>query len=157
MDSAINTTKNGETKIYKAVQELQSLVKMNNEKDRSIGGKQYPKHNQISNRENLRRRKKIEEDLDYFLHNNASQKKKKYVTKKINSWSTTRIKARRFLTKISYNSERRILWPQKTSIPSLWREKCSIWKTEKRFRCFAKSVKSPVFINTFASQIILCI
>ena len=85
MDSAINTTKNGETKIYKAVQELQSLVKMNNKKDRSIGGKQYPKHNQISNRENLRRRKKIEEDLDYFLHNNASQKKKKYVTKKINS------------------------------------------------------------------------
>ena len=58
MDSVINTRKNGETKIYKAVQELQSLVKMNNEKDRSIGGKQYPKHNQISNRENLRRRQK---------------------------------------------------------------------------------------------------
>ena len=58
MDSAINTTNNSETKIYKAVQELQSLVKMNNEKDRSIGGKQYQKHNQISNRENLRRRQK---------------------------------------------------------------------------------------------------
>ena len=67
MDSAINTTKNSETKIYKAVQELQSLVKMNNEKDRSIGGKQYLKHNQISNRENLRRRKKIEEDLVTFF------------------------------------------------------------------------------------------
>ena len=58
MDSVINTRKNGETKIYKAVQELQSLVKMNNEKDRSIGGKQNKKHNQISNRENLRRRQK---------------------------------------------------------------------------------------------------
>ena len=53
--SVINTTKNGETKIYKAIQELQSLVKTNNGKDGSIGGKQYPEHTQLTNSENLRR------------------------------------------------------------------------------------------------------
>ena len=54
--SVINKTKNGQTKIYKAIQELQqSLVKTNNGKDRSIGGKQYPEHTQLTNRENLRR------------------------------------------------------------------------------------------------------
>ena len=53
--SVINKTKNGETKIYKAIQELQSLVKTNNGKDRSIGGKQYPEHTQLTNKENLRR------------------------------------------------------------------------------------------------------
>ena len=56
--SVINTTKNGETKIYKVIQELQSLVKTNNGNDRSIGGKQYPEHTQFTNRENLRRRPK---------------------------------------------------------------------------------------------------
>ena len=38
------TTKYRETKIYKAVQELKPLVKTNNRKDRSVGGKQYPEH-----------------------------------------------------------------------------------------------------------------
>ena len=56
--SVINTTKNDETKVYKAVQELQSLVKMRNGKDRSIGCKQYPERTQLTNRENLRGRPK---------------------------------------------------------------------------------------------------
>ena len=43
-NSVANTTKYGETKIYKAVQELKPLVKTNNGKDRSVDGKQYPEH-----------------------------------------------------------------------------------------------------------------
>ena len=39
INSVINTTKNGETKICKAVQELQVLVKTNNGKDRSTWGR----------------------------------------------------------------------------------------------------------------------
>ena len=38
IDSVINVTKNGEIKIHKALQELMSLVKHNNGKDRSVGG-----------------------------------------------------------------------------------------------------------------------
>ena len=53
INSVINTTKNSETKIYKAVQELQLLVKRNNGKDRSIGGKQYPECTQLTHRENI--------------------------------------------------------------------------------------------------------
>ena len=40
IDSMINTAKNSETKIYKAIQRLQSLVKTNNGKDWSSGRKQ---------------------------------------------------------------------------------------------------------------------
>lgn len=50
--SVINTTKNGETKIYKSAQELQYLVKTSNGKN--IGGKKYPDRNQLAHRENLR-------------------------------------------------------------------------------------------------------
>ena len=57
--SVINTTKNGETKIYKAVQELQFLVKTNNGKDRSTGVKQYPEHSQLTHKENLEGRPKV--------------------------------------------------------------------------------------------------
>ena len=46
---------------------------------------------------------KMEEDLDFFLDNNASHKKKKYMMEKTKPYSTTRIKARNFLTNISYN------------------------------------------------------
>ena len=51
----------------------------------------------------------MEEDLDFFLSNNASrqqqQKKqnKKNATKKIKPHNTTRLKLRNFLTNISYN------------------------------------------------------
>ena len=57
--SVINTTKSGETKIYKAVQELQFLVKTNNGKDRSTGVKQYPEHSQLTHKENLGGRPKV--------------------------------------------------------------------------------------------------
>ena len=46
---------------------------------------------------------KMEEDLDFFLDNNASHKKKKYMMEKTKPYSTTSIKARTFLTNISYN------------------------------------------------------
>ena len=52
----------------------------------------------------LKDRKKMEEDLDFFFNNNASQpKKRKYETKKIKPYNTTRIKATNFLINISYN------------------------------------------------------
>ena len=44
------------------------------------------------------------EDLDFFSNNNASQpKKRKYETKKIKPYNTSRIKSRNFLMNISYN------------------------------------------------------
>ena len=46
----------------------------------------------------------MEEDLDFFSNNNASQpKKRKYETKKIKPYNTSRIKSRNFLMNISYN------------------------------------------------------
>ena len=46
----------------------------------------------------------MEEDLDFFSDNNASQpKKRKYETKKIKPYNTSRIKSRNFLMNISYN------------------------------------------------------
>ena len=48
--------------------------------------------------------KKMNEDLDFFFNNNASQpKKRKYETKKIKPYNTTQIKSQNFLTNISYN------------------------------------------------------
>ena len=44
----------------------------------------------------------MEEDLDFFFDNNASQKKKKYLTKKFKPYSMTRIKD--LSTNISYNN-----------------------------------------------------
>ena len=46
----------------------------------------------------------MEEDLNLFFNNNSSQpKKRKYETKKMKPYNTTRIKSRKFLTNISYN------------------------------------------------------
>ena len=51
--------------------------------------------------------KKMNEDLDFFFNNNASQpKKRKYETKKIKPYNTTQIKSQNFLTNISYNGVR---------------------------------------------------
>ena len=52
----------------------------------------------------LEEEKKMEEDLDLFFSNNASQpkKKRKYETIKIKPYTTTRIKSCNFLTNISY-------------------------------------------------------
>ena len=44
----------------------------------------------------------MEEDLGFLLSNNASQPKKKYVTKKVEPHNTTRIKSKNFLTNISH-------------------------------------------------------
>ena len=51
----------------------------------------------------LMEEQKMKEDLDFFLSNNASQPKKKYVTKKINLYNTTRTKSRNVLTNSSCN------------------------------------------------------
>ena len=46
----------------------------------------------------------MEENLNFFFNNNANQpRKRKYKTKKIKPWNTTRIKSRNFLTNISCN------------------------------------------------------
>ena len=46
---------------------------------------------------------KMEEDLNFFLSDKPCQPKKKYVTKTVKSYKTTRIKSRIFLSNISYN------------------------------------------------------
>ena len=58
INGLINTTQINETKIYKAVQGLQSLVKTNNKKERNINGKQYPELTLLAHRENLTGRPK---------------------------------------------------------------------------------------------------
>ena len=54
----------------------------------------------------------MEEDLDFFFNNNASQSKtRKYKTKKIKQYNMTK---RNFLTNISYNRvEEEGFWEQK--------------------------------------------
>ena len=46
---------------------------------------------------------KMKEDIDFLLSNNASQPPKKYVTKKIKPYNTTRIKSRNIFGNTSYN------------------------------------------------------
>ena len=74
----ISVAKNGETKIFKAVQELKNLAKQNdgnNGGNRGTKTADEPKH---FDREYFGgRKKKMEEDIDFFLSNNASQPKKK--------------------------------------------------------------------------------
>ena len=50
IDSMINVTKNGETKIYKAVQELKYLVKQNDGKDRCSDRQQITEQSKFVNR-----------------------------------------------------------------------------------------------------------
>ena len=77
IDNVISVAKNGETKIFKVVQELKNLAKQNNG---NKGGNcrtktaDEPKH---FDREYFGERKKMEEDLDLFFSNNASQPKRK--------------------------------------------------------------------------------
>ena len=58
IDSVINVTKNGETKIYKAVQELKSLVKHNDRKNRDSDRQQIAKQPKLADREHFGRRTK---------------------------------------------------------------------------------------------------
>ena len=48
----------------------------------------------------LPQEEKIEEDLDFYLNDKASQPKKSIQQKKIKPYSSTRIKSRNFLTNI---------------------------------------------------------
>ena len=50
IDSVMNVTKNGETKIYKAVQELKSLTKQNDGKDRSSDRQQITEQSKFIDR-----------------------------------------------------------------------------------------------------------
>ena len=90
IDSVINVTKNGETKIYKAVQELKNLVKQNDGNERSSDRSKTSEQSKFADREYFGGGKKMEEDLDFFFNNNASQpKKRKYEMKKIKLYNTT--------------------------------------------------------------------
>ena len=71
IDNVINVTKIGETKIYKAAQELKNLVKQNDENEKSCDRSKTSEQSKFADREYL------EEDLDNFLNKNASQPKKK--------------------------------------------------------------------------------
>ena len=85
----INVTENGETKIYKAVQELKSLVKQNKMMDKTgvvTDNKLQINLNSLI-RNTLKKDQKMGEDLDFLLSNNASQPKKK----KVKLCNTTRI------------------------------------------------------------------
>ena len=53
IDSVIKVTKNGETKIYKAVQELKSLVKHNDRKNRDSDRQQIAKQPKLADREHF--------------------------------------------------------------------------------------------------------
>ena len=84
----ISVTKNGETKIYKAVQKLKNLVKLNDGNERSSDRSKTSEQSQFADREYFGGGKKMEEDLALLFNNKASQqkkkkKKRKYDTKKI--------------------------------------------------------------------------
>ena len=51
IDSVINVTKNGETKIYKAVQELKNLVKQNDGNERSSDRSKTSEQSKFTDRE----------------------------------------------------------------------------------------------------------
>ena len=76
IDSVINVTKNGETKIYKAVQELKNLVKQNDgNQKKTVIDQKFQSNSLIEN--TLEEEQKMGEDFDFFFNNNASQPKKK--------------------------------------------------------------------------------
>ena len=69
----INVTKNGETKIYKAVQRLKSLVKQNDGKAEVVAYIKLESNLNLLIENTLLEEQKMGEDLDLFLSNNASQ------------------------------------------------------------------------------------
>ena len=73
----INVTKYGELKIYKAVQELKSLVKQNDGKTEVVIDSKLQSNLNSLIENTLVEEQKMEEDLDFFLSNNAIQPKKK--------------------------------------------------------------------------------
>ena len=78
----INVTKNGETKIYKAVQRLKSLVKQNDGKAEVVADIKLGSNLNLLIENTLLEEQKMGEDLDLFLSNNASQKRNIYMRQK---------------------------------------------------------------------------
>ena len=78
----INVTKTGETKIYKAVQRLKSLVKQNDGKAEVVADIKLESNLNLLIENTLLEEQKMGEDLDLFLSNNASQKRNIYMRQK---------------------------------------------------------------------------
>ena len=74
----INVTKNGETKIYKAVEELKFLAKYNNGRKANSDRQQSAVEHKFTDRIYFGRGSKMEEDLDFFLSGKPCQPKKMY-------------------------------------------------------------------------------
>ena len=72
----INTTKNDETKIFRAIQELKHLINRSDGNDKGTDRQQIAEQSKFVDRKYFGGRKKMEEDLDFFFNNNASQPKK---------------------------------------------------------------------------------
>ena len=95
IDSVIKTTKNGETKIYRAIQKLKHLTNRSDGNDRGSDRQQIAEQSKLVDRKYFGGGKKMGEDLNFLFNNNASQpKKRKYETKKIKPYNTTRIKSK---------------------------------------------------------------
>ena len=107
----------------------------------------------------------MEEDLNFFFNNNASQpKKRKYETKKIKPYNTTRIKSQNCWTNISYNGvkgedlfDRRFVFSicvltTKNINPFSLERKIFAVKDREMINIFGKTVTSHLFTNTFASR-----
>ena len=82
IDNVISVTKKGETKIYKAVQELKNLVKQNDGNERSSDRSKTSEQSKFADREYFGGGKKMEEDLNFFFNNNATQPKKENTRRK---------------------------------------------------------------------------
>ena len=96
---------NGETKLFKPVQELKALLRTIAE---TMMSKEFQSNlNSLINK-TVEEDKKMEEDLDFFLSDNANHeniligKKKKNSVQKLKPYNASRIKSRNFLTNILY-------------------------------------------------------
>ena len=65
--SVISVTKNEETKIYKAVQKLEKLIKQNDGNQRNSDQPNISEQAKFVNREHFQAEKNMEEDLIFFL------------------------------------------------------------------------------------------
>ena len=74
--SVISTSKNGETKVCQAFDELESLFKNNG--GSNVREQLIKKVNNLINK-TVQEEEKMEEDLDFFLDNNIIKKKKKKI------------------------------------------------------------------------------
>ena len=68
--------KNGETKIYGAIQELKHLTNRSDGNDSGSVRQQIAEQSKFIDKKYFGGGKKMEENLDFFFNNNASQPKK---------------------------------------------------------------------------------